>query len=297
MKKITAFGEILFDVYPGMRTLGGAPFNFIYHIKKLTGYGNFISAIGNDDLGKEIIDFLKSGDLSPEFVAIDSNHQTGVANANLDENKIPHWEIKLNCAYDFIKSTDKIRNLVDNNTDCLYFGTLAQRGNVSKNTLNELFGKKIQYFCDLNIRQNYYNTDVIKSSLNTADVMKLNNDELKLINELLFKEDYGEEKLAELISDKFNIELFCVTLGDKGAFLYKNGAVDHYKVNVEKVVDTVGAGDAYASILCLGYMHGWDIGKINKIASEFAAAIVQIKGALPKDESIYEICRDKINSG
>ena len=296
MKSITAFGEILFDVYPEIITLGGAPFNFIYHIKKLTGKGNFISSVGNDDLGMEILNFLKSNTISSEYIVVDKKHSTGAANANLDENKIPHWEIKLNCAYDFIENTDKIKDLVDNGTDCLYFGTLAQRGEVSKNTLNELFGKKIQYFCDLNIRQNFYNTDVIKNSLNTTDVLKLNNDELKLINELLFMEDYDEEKLAELISDKFNIELICVTLGDKGAFLYKNGAFNHYKVDVEKVIDTVGAGDAYASILCLGYIYGWDVCKINRIASEFASAIVQIKGALPKDESIYEIFKEKMIS-
>ena len=163
MKKITAFGEILFDVYPDTRTLGGAPFNFIYHIKKLTGQGNFISAVGDDELGIEIINFLKSNTISPDYVTVDKNHPTGVANANLDENKIPHWEIKLNCAYDFIEISDKIMNLIKEETDCLYFGTLAQRNDISRNTLNSLFGKKLKYFCDLNLRQNFYNTDIIKN--------------------------------------------------------------------------------------------------------------------------------------
>jgi fructokinase len=296
MKRITAFGEILFDVYPGMKTLGGAPFNFIYHIKKLTGGGKFISSVGDDDLGKEVLNFIRLNSISTDYVLIDNIHTTGVANANLDENKVPHWEIKTNCAYDFIEANDNIIDLVEKETDCLYFGSLAQRNNVSRNTLNVLFSKKIKYFCDLNLRQDFYNSDIIKSSLHNANILKLNNDELKVINNLFFRQNYDEVKLVELISSEYNIELVCVTLGDRGAILYKNGITDYSKNHVENVIDTVGAGDAYSSILCLGYLYEWDILKINKIASEFAGEIIQIQGALPKDERIYEIFKDKIKN-
>ncbi|MDR3628254.1 MAG: PfkB family carbohydrate kinase [Ignavibacteriaceae bacterium] len=296
MKKVTAFGEILFDVYPEVKTLGGAPFNFIYHIKKLTGEGNFISKVGDDELGKEIFNFLELNGISSDYIAVDKEHSTGVANANLDENKIPHWEIKLNCAYDFIEPSDKITNLIEDGTDCLYFGTLAQRNNASRNTLNKMFGKKIKYFCDLNFRQNYYDADIIKTSLNTADILKLNDDELKIVNQLLLKQTYDEMALAKHISEKFNIELVCITLGSKGAILYKNGRTDHYMADAEIIVDTVGAGDAYASVLCLGYLNGWEISKINRIASEFAAEIVQVKGALPRKKSIYERFIETIRS-
>jgi fructokinase len=294
MKRLTAFGEILFDVYPGMKTLGGAPFNFIYHIKKFTAEGNFISAVGNDDLGREILDFLKSSDISSSYIEIDNNHPTGAAIANLDENGIPHWEIKTNCAYDFIKLSGKIINLVEEDTDCLYFGTLAQRNDTSRETLNILLDKNIKYFCDLNFRQNFYNIDIIKHSLKTAHLLKLNTDELKIVNDQLFKQKFDEIALAKSISDRFDIDIICITLGENGAIIYKNGKFNNYKVIVENVVDTVGAGDAYASILCLGYLNGWEISKINKIASEFASEIVQIKGALPKDDGIYEIYREKI---
>lgn len=185
-------------------------------------------------------------------------------------------------------------NLIKEGTDCLYFGTLAQRNDISKGTLNSLFGKKLKYFCDLNLRQNFYTADIIRTSLNSAHILKLNNDELKIINELLLKQDYGEASLAKLLSEKFNIELVCITLGEKGAILYKNGIVDHYKVDITKIVDTVGAGDAYASVLCFGYLNEWNISKINRIASEFAASVVQIKGALPKNEDIYKILKEKI---
>lgn len=288
MKRITAYGEILYDIYPGTKTLGGAPFNFIYHVKKFTDQGNFISSIGNDELGKEIIDFLKSGDIPLSYIEIDKNHPTGAANANLDENGIPHWEINTGCAYDFIQLSGKIINLIEEDTDCLYFGTLAQRNAVSRDTLKILLDKNIKYFCDLNFRQNFYNTSIIKDSLKSAHLLKLNSDELKIVNEELFKLKYDEVSIAKTISERYNIDLICVTLGEEGALLYKNGKVNHYKVLVDNVIDTVGAGDAYAAILCIGYLNGWEISKINKIASEFASAIVQIQGALPKDDDIYK---------
>ena len=180
MKNITSFGEILFDVYPGKKTLGGAPFNFIYHIKKLTGSGNFISRIGDDDLGKKILSLADSNKLG-NYIQIDNEHLTGVANANLDKNKIPHWQIELNRAYDFIENNAAIESLVEKKSDCLYFGTLAQRNEKSRNTIRELFDKNIKYFCDLNIRQNFYSREIIESSLTASNAVKLNT-----------SKDYGE---------------------------------------------------------------------------------------------------------
>ncbi len=288
MKKITAFGEVLFDVYPGLKKLGGAPFNFIYHIKKLTGSGNFISRIGGDENGDEIFWFMRSNFMSTRFIQIDNEHPTGAAIANLDENKIPNWKIAEACAYDFLEPEERLLELIENNTDCLYFGTLVQRCEKSKRTLRSLFGKKKKYFCDLNIRQNYYSKEIIEESLKASDVLKLNDDELKLVNDLLIKSDADEINLAEIIAEKYEIELVCITQGERGAIIYLGGKTDYQKAETENVVDTVGAGDAYAAILCIGYLDGWDISKINKTACKFASDIVKIKGALPEDDSIYE---------
>jgi fructokinase len=296
MHKITSYGEILFDIFPGAKTLGGAPFNFIYHIKKLTGNGNFVSRIGNDSLGDEILNFLKVNDISHKFITIDYNHPTGTANANLDDNRIPHWKIENNCAYDFIELSGDMIDLIENETGCLYFGTLAQRNEISRETLNSLFGKNIKYFCDLNLRQNFYDAGILLTSLNTANVLKLNIDELKVVNDLIIKKRFDEILIAKSLSDNFNIDLVCITLGDEGAILYKEGDANHYKIKVENVIDTVGAGDAYASILCLGFLEGWENTQINKIASEFAAGIIQIKGALPKENKIYDTFKDKLLS-
>ena len=289
MKNITSFGEILFDVYPDKKTLGGAPFNFIYHIKKLTGSGNFISRIGDDELGKNILSLVSSSGIETKFIQIDKNYPTGAANANLDKDKIPHWQIELNRAYDFIEYNSDISRLIEEKSDCLYFGTLAQRNEKSRKTIQTLFGKKIKYFCDLNIRQDFYSKKIIESSLTASDAVKLNLEELDLVNDLLIKGKSGIEETARQIMNKYKIELLCVTQGSEGASLFKEKDSDHCKIGIDNIVDTVGAGDAYAAVLCLGYLNGWKISRINKLASEFAGKIVTFPGAIPKDDSIYNI--------
>jgi fructokinase len=295
MKNITSFGEILFDVYPGKKKLGGAPFNFIYHIKKLTGSGNFVSRVGDDDLGKNILSLARSWGLE-SYIQIDIEHPTGTANANLDKNKIPHWQIELNRAYDFIENNSEIESLVEKESGCLYFGTLAQRNEKSRKTIRELFGKKIKYFCDLNIRQNFYSKEIIETSLTAADAVKLNMEELDLVNSLLIKGKAGLEETANQIMKIYKIDLLCITQGSGGAILFKGKETDHCKIEVDKIVDTVGAGDAFAAVLCLGFLEGWKISKLNKLASRFAAKVVGFSGALPEDDSIYnEVKKELLN--
>ena len=289
MKKISAIGEILFDIYPGRKTLGGAPFNFIYHIIKLTGSGNFISAVGNDAAGNEIIQFIRKNEINHGYIQIKEEYPTGAAVANLDENKIPHWEIITGTAYDHILREPSLQKLLDEQTDCLYFGTLAQRAATSRETIQSLLdSKRLKFFCDLNIRQNYYSKGIIEKSLSAANVLKLNTDELKLVNDLLINKPFDIVDLSMAIADNYKIDLICVTMGEDGSYLISGDDVNLYKQSISNVVDTVGAGDAFAAILCLGYLSGWDIAKINKLSSEFASEIVMIEGALPKDDLIYE---------
>lgn len=294
MHNVTSIGEILFDVYPESKKLGGAPFNFIYHIIKLTGAGNFISRVGNDDLGKEIKNLLAERNVSSEYIQTDCEHKTGITKIKLNENKVPEFIIKNNRAYDFIENTNRIEKLLSVQTDCLYFGTLAQRCKKSRETTQKLFGKKTRYFCDLNIRQKYYSKETIEMSLDAADVLKLNEDELKLVNNLILHENYDLRNTAIKILKKFNLDLICVTRGNKGAILFKENEENSVNIKNNHVVDTVGAGDAYAAMLCIGYLNKWKIEKINRIASEFASEIVMVAGALPGD-NIYELFRKKIS--
>ena len=288
MKKITSIGEILFDLYGSREKPGGAPFNFIYHIIKLTGQGTFVSRVGADERGERMRNILKEKNISDRFLQIDKTHKTGIARTNLSDDKVPDFVIEENCAYDFINKTDDLSKLIQQETDCLYFGTLAQRSEVSRNTLQSLFNKTTKYFCDLNIRQKFYSKDIIEKSINVANVLKLNEDELKLVNNLILKNSYDLENTAKEILNKFSLDLLCVTRGSKGSLLFKGNEDNYVKIKNENVIDTVGAGDAYASVLCLGYLKGFSIKKINWIASQFANEIVKVEGALPTDDSIYD---------
>ena len=174
MERITAIGEILFDIYPETKNLGGAPLNFLYHIHKFTGKGNIISRIGNDVLGKNAIDFIQNNGISTEFIQMDHLHPTGVTTVALDENRGPSFRIDEDRAYDFIESSSEIGHLVNEDTDCLYFGSRAQRNEVTRNTIQSLLGKGIKYFCDLNIRQKFYTEEIINKSLAVANVLKIN---------------------------------------------------------------------------------------------------------------------------
>ncbi|HET54200.1 MAG TPA: carbohydrate kinase [Ignavibacteria bacterium] len=293
--KITAIGEILFDVYPTQKKLGGAPFNFFYHVWKLTNDGKFISRIGNDNEGKEIIEFLEKQQFDTNYIQIDDSVNTGVVNVQLDENKIPAFEIIENRAYDFIEHRPELDELIEK-SDLLYFGTLAQRNETSRNTIRTLIEKSKKVFCDINIRQNFYTKEIIHKSLQASSAVKLNADELALINDLLIGNDYELKKTAYEIIDKYNLDLLCVTLGSGGSYLFNRKEESFHKTEVNNIVDTVGAGDAYAAIMSLGYLLNWEIEKTNKLASEFAAEICTIKGAVPTEDNIYNNFIEKIKN-
>ncbi len=296
MDRITAIGEILFDVYPETKNLGGAPLNFLYHIYKLTGKGNIISRVGYDVLGNKAIEFLEKSGISTNYIQIDHKHPTGVTNVTLDENKIPSFNIDEDRAYDYIETNNKIEKLINENTDCLYFGSLAQRNNISSNTIQNQFGKEIKYFCDINIRQDFYSKEIILKSLQAADVLKLNVDELKLINDMTLNKHFLMGEVISALMEQFSIELIAITKGSEGSTLYFNGEINDYKHQAADAVDTLGAGDAFAAIICTGYVKNWNLEKMNKLANDFASEICQIKGALPTTDDIYNRIRREFDN-
>ena len=294
MNNIAAFGEILFDIYANSRNLGGAPLNFIYHINKLTGSGRIISRVGKDHLGREAIDFLNSEGLLTENIQIDDEHETGTAVISLNEKGEPTFNIEENKAYDFININDDARVSISKSTECLYFGSLAQRNDVSRKSLHSFFNNYLNYFFDVNIRQKYYTKEILLRSLNAANVVKLNFDELKLLEKLFFNEESDLHTASQNIIERFNIELLAITRGSGGSIMFRDGEVNKHKPEPWKVIDTVGAGDAFAAITCIGYVHNWSLEKINTLANEFAGQICLINGALPKDESVYDRFKDEI---
>ncbi|MBS3945457.1 MAG: hypothetical protein KGZ42_08160 [Melioribacter sp.] len=283
---VTAIGEILYDIYPDKKRLGGAPFNFIYHVWKLLGNTNFISSVGHDEYGKELIGHLTGIGFPTEYITIDKNHPTGTVLVTLDENKSPHFTMSgLNCFDYFVLDTKSLK-LIEKKTDLLYFGTFGQRNAIARKTIQSTFGKKIKYFCDLNLRHEFFSKEMIEESLRTSNVVKINESELASLSSYfnLPRETYSAViRLMEI----FEIDLLAVTLGKDGAIISDGKCIDQYKTEPSEVVDTLGAGDAYSAILCIGYLFSMEIKKTNGVANQFALDICMTPGALASDE-IYE---------
>ncbi len=288
MKNITAIGEILYDIYPDEKRLGGAPFNFIYHIWKITGKANFVSSVGNDENGKELLVYLNSIGFNTNYIPVDDEHSTGIVQVKILEDKTPRFTISPECSYDYFTLNEKTKDLIDNETDLIYFGTLSQRSDFSRSTIASVLNNKSKkYFCDLNLRHDFYTKELIKQSLLASNVLKLNSDELEKLKSLFGLSSSTQMAIHQLIFE-FSIDILCITLGADGAILSTKNEMSTYKTSNISPIDTLGAGDAYAAILCLGYLNEMPIDEINKLANEFASSICMVNGALPKDDSIYE---------
>lgn len=286
-KKVTAIGEILWDVYPDKKRLGGAPFNFIYHVWKLSGSANFLSSVGNDEYGTEILEYLRLKGFPSENIYVDNEYPTGTVQVKIRGDKTPEFKISAECCYDFLNLDEDTVRVIDEETEILYFGTLAQRSAVSRNTMKSLMGKNIKYFCDLNLRHDFFSKEMIEEALQTSNVIKINLDELeKLIKYFRLPKDTTEA--AGELQSKFRIDLVAVTMGKDGALLSDGRSMDIYKPDDRSIIDTLGAGDAFAAVLCLGYINRMEINIINKLANDFASEICMIDGALPGDDIIYK---------
>ena len=291
---ITSIGEILFDMYPNHKRLGGAPLNFIYHVKKLTGSGNIISRVGKDVLGNKVINDLNHVGISTGFIQHDTLHPTGIAKVGVDENGNPDFKIDTERAFDFIELTEENENLINTETDCLYFGTLAQRSEISRETIRSFYSRGLKYFADINLRQNFYDEEILRTTLEAADFIKANYDEMHVLNDFFIQSEYSTEKVALDLMEKFNLNMIAVTRGKDGASIFENGKKFNH-TNIEtKVIDTTGAGDAFSAMLCIGYLYGFEIPYINKLANDFAYDICQFEGALPKNDRVYESFREQL---
>ncbi|MFN4227181.1 MAG: carbohydrate kinase family protein [Candidatus Ratteibacteria bacterium] len=288
MRKACIFGEVLFDIIEGKEYLGGAPFNLSCHLKKLGIDVIFISSIGNDERGKKILEVMEKFNLTKDFLIINEDLPTGTVNVFL-ENGNPSFEIIYPSPWDFIMLNDeKIEKLKNEKIDIFCFGSLSLRNEVSRNTffkLTSLFNK-IKKFCDINLRKPFYNKEIIEKLLGITDILKLNNDELNEIGEM-FNIRGNYEDIMRGLSERYNIEIICTTLGEKGAImLWKDKFYREEGIKV-KVIDTVGAGDAFSAGFIKGYIKNLDPKKILEIANKLGAFVASKRGAIPQSE--YEI--------
>ncbi len=295
---ILVTGEILFDIFPAYKRMGGAPFNFAYHMKKLGFPVRFVSSVGNDDLGGEILDFLDNHDFNPEDIQIDRNRPTGTVRVDVLGKGEHTFTISEDTAYDYI-DVAPIRQLVSGtNPDLIYFGTLILRTQNNFELLQDILNRKPPEtisFCDINLRPDCYTKQTIKASLDAANILKLNTDELEELTSGSNVKRSHAMSARQLMRSHY-IETVILTMGEKGSQWFTTNQ-DHYmgpsKAPLD-IADTVGAGDAYAAMSAAGILKNMQIEEIIPLAAEFASYVCSIQGALIQDYAVYRKFRTKL---
>jgi len=280
---VAGIGELLWDVLPAGRELGGAPGNFVWHVHALGMNGVVISRVGDDDDGREIERRLDRLGLRRDLVDVDPSHTTGWSTVSLDSSGAPSFHVHENVAWDFIRFTPAGARAAEE-IDAVNFGTLGQRGPVSRSTIRSFLAHTrpdaIRLF-DLNLRPPHYGREVIETSLSSATAVKLNGEELSIVAQMFGFSPSDTECLGQL-ADAFGLRLVALTRGDKGSILYADGRVSIHPGFKTAIVDTVGAGDAFAAALVVGMLRGSDIDRINDHANRVASYVCSKRGATPE---------------
>ncbi len=280
---IVGLGELLWDLLPSGRQLGGAPANFAYFSNLLGDRGVVASRVGDDDLGAEAAGRIRQLGSSTEYLQYDATHATGTVEVRLDAAGQPQFEIARPVAWDFLEWTPAWKKLAEE-ADAVCFGSLAQRSPASRETILQFLRstqpKTLRVF-DVNLRPPFYSREVLKASLPLADVIKLNHDELPLLARLLDIPFHSERRAAEALLHASTAKLVCVTRGSCGSLLVgKEGVAEHSGFRVT-VADTVGAGDAFTATLVHHCLRGSPLEEMNEAANRVGAWVATQAGATP----------------
>lgn len=278
---VVGLGEILWDVFPERKVLGGAPANFAYHVSQFGFNGYAVSAIGGDLLGKEILANLQQKGLN--YLIETTDFPTGTVQVSLNKAGVPQYEILENVAWDNIPFTARTENLAKN-TRTACFGSLAQRSAVSRATIRqylENMPKDSLKIFDINLRQQFYTKELIHESLELANMMKINDDEILIVADL-----YGwsgeEQDICKHLLDEYKLDMLILTKGTQGSFVFTPRQTSFQSTPKVHVADTVGAGDSFTAAFVAAYMHGERIEDAHQLAVEVSAYVCQQHGAMPK---------------
>jgi len=276
---VVGIGELLWDMLPNGKELGGAPANFAYHTKYLGANSLVISAVGDDEFGKEILSVLNKMTLDNAINIV--KKPTGSVLVKLKKG-IPFYEIQQDVAWDYIKLNPKVLSKLKK-TDAICFGTLAQRSSISFEAINKAVNSvpnsALKIF-DINLRAPFYNENIIKNSLNLANVLKLNDEELIVLSKMFNLKNTQEEACLQLI-ELFDLNLLALTNGAEGSMLFNKEEISRLSVPKIKVVDTIGAGDSFTAAMVMGILNKEPLKNIHNKAIQHAAKVCSYKGATP----------------
>ena len=279
-KVIVGIGEILWDMLPTGKALGGAPANFAYHAQRLGEEGWAVSAIGKDPLGAEIMDIVKEKNLH-NIIAV-TDKPTGTVQVSLDDKGIPSYNIMEDVAWDNIPFTPDMESLASR-ADAVCFGSLVQRMGSRDSVLRFLKATRpeaLRVF-DINLRQHYYSPELIDESLKISDILKINDEEIRVVARLFGLEGDNTAVCRALI-DRYGLKLVILTKGADGSEVITADETIPQKVGKVKVVDTVGAGDSFTAAFVVAYLRGDSLADAQRLANETAVYVCSCKGAMPE---------------
>ena len=280
MKKvIVGIGEILWDMLPAGKALGGAPANFAYHALRLGEEGWVVSAIGDDPLGAEIMEIVAEKRLN-HLIAV-TDQPTGTVRVSLDAKGVPSYNITEDVAWDNIPFTPEMEALAVR-ADAVCFGSLVQRMASRDSVLRFLRATRpeaLRVF-DINLRQHYCSREVIDESLKLADILKINDEEIRIVADMFGLGDDDTAACRALIA-RYGLQLVILTKGADGSEVITEDESFPQKAGKVKVVDTVGAGDSFTAAFVVAYLRGLSLSDAQRLANETAAYVCSCKGAMP----------------
>lgn len=280
-KKIICFGEVLFDVFPTHRKIGGAPLNVALRMASLGINAQIISRVGNDEIGKELLHFIKENGVATDTIQVDENLSTGEVIVQLNDKGSASYTINYPVAWDKIEVTSVAKNAIAN-ADAMVFGSLVCRDLVSHQTLLDLMNLAKYKIFDVNLRAPFYTKELLIELMNKADFIKFNDDELYEISEYMNSPYNSLEQNIHFIAEQTNTKHICVTKGSHGAVLYYNDTMYYNSGYKIEVADTVGAGDSFLAGLLTQLLTGNDTQFAINYACALGALVAQKEGANPK---------------
>jgi fructokinase len=279
---IVGVGEILWDLLPGGRQLGGAPFNFTFHCHRLGHAAVPVSRVGDDELGREIRATVRCLGLSDAFLQTDQRHPTGTVTVALDDRGQPAFTITPDVAYDHLGWDDNLESLLGR-ARAVCFGTLVQRQPAARATVQRILpaARNAIRIYDLNLRQHYYSREVIEASLNASQWVKLNEDELVVLRDLLQLSGASDPATLADLRRRYGVDLAALTRGERGCLVQTAEEEIDIAGRRVRVADTVGAGDAFTAGLLVYTLEGRPLGEAAAFANRLAGHVVASVGGTP----------------
>ncbi len=282
-KVVIGMGEALWDVLPEGKKIGGAPANFAYHVSQFGLPSCVISAVGEDALGKEIIENFTSKGLNHKVATVP--YPTGTVQVEIDQAGIPQYDIKENVAWDNIPFTPELEELAKR-TQAICFGSLAQRNVVSRETINKFLDAMpdtpdtLRVF-DINLRQGFYNKEILCNSMERCNILKINDEELITISRLFGYPGIDLQDKCWILLGKYNLKMLILTCGVNGSYVFTPGKVSFQPTPMVEVADTVGAGDSFTAAFIASILKGKSVEEAHSKAVQTSAYVCTKKGAMP----------------